>query len=82
MFSVSPVLVSVTVEELSFRSYCLALIVYTFLVRDEVFYVSETTVNNMRSYVVICQIEEQFAGAEGGSVRAGVVLKKCVSLRW
>lgn len=50
--------------------------------RDEVFYVSETTVNNMRSYVVMCQIEEQFAGTEGGLVRAGVVLKKCVSLRW
>lgn len=45
----------------------------------------ETTVNHMRLYVVMCQIEEQCAGEEGGvrcSVRAGVVLRKCVSLRW
>lgn len=43
----------------------------------------ETTVNNTSSYVVKCHIiEEQFAGEEGGSVRAGVVLKECVSFRW
>lgn len=68
MVSVSPVLANVILGGVSSRSCtgCLHLLGEEERERWNLLY--ETTVNHMRLYVVMCQIEEQCAGEEGGGV--------------